>query len=601
MVSQRTQRRLTVIQATDIVGYSRLMEADEAATLDQLRTLRQELFDPKLAEFGGRIVKTMGDGVLAEFASAVDAVEHAIDIQTTLAERNADVLEDRRIVLRIGINIGDVVVEDDDIFGDGVNVAARLEGLAEPGSIYVSDDVRRQVDGKVRAAFDDLGEQSLKNIERRVRVYPVAAAPSEGAGNSDDDEKLQLSDRPSIAVLPFDNMSGDPEQEYFSDGIAEDLITALSRIRHFDVVARNTTFSYKGSSPNIREVSRELGARYVVEGSVRKSGNRVRVSAQLIDGTTGNHVWAERYDRDLEDIFAVQDELTLTLVAAIEPEMNKSERQCAVTNRTENLDAWELYHRGMWHMSRQTSEDFREASSLFERAMELDRNFAPAHAAYAQCYARNYLMGSYEGDRDRALKAARHAVELDNEDSMAHLSLGHVQMIDRDHERAIAEFETATRFNPGSAQAHHFLGTALVHAGRAEDALPHLAEALRLSPADPNAMLFNSRIALAHLYLGDNDSAAEWSEKPCVCRARTGQRVRSGWRRWPILAVATTPPTRSRNSCGFERISPCRSFDIECRRRMRPILRTLLKASAKPGCRSEPPGDLCSGDGVATI
>ncbi len=317
-------------------------------------------------------------------------------------------------------------------------------------------------------------------------------------------------------MLPFDNMSGDPEQEYFSDGISEDLITALSRIRHFKVIARNSTFSYKGTSPDIRQVSKELGARYIVEGSVRKSGSRVRVSAQLIDGTTGNHVWADRYDRNLEDIFAVQDELTLTLVGAIEPEMNKSEQQRAVTNRAENLDAWELYHRGMWHMSRQTPEDLRVASSLFQQATDLDGNFAPAHAAYAHCFTRIRLMGTDEGDRERALKSARRAIELDNSDPTGHVALALVHMADpehREHGQAIAELETATRITPSSAQAHHFLGTALVHAGRADEALPHLVEALRLSPADSDATLFNSRIGMAHCYLGDYEAAAQWTDK----------------------------------------------------------------------------------------
>ncbi len=513
MAEQRVQRRLAAILAADVVGYSRMMRENEAGTLAQLKTHRIEVFDPHIDEHNGRIVKTTGDGVLVEFASAVDATECAIKIQRALARRNEDVPLGHRIELRIGINLGDIIVDGDDIYGDGVNVAARLEGLCDTGEVYVSAAVHDQVDGKIEAVFEDLGEHMVKNIDKPIRVYRARAQSEETANTADKTEPSPVSDKPSIAVLPFDNMSGDPEQEYFSDGISEDLITALSRIRHFNVIARNSTFSYKGTSPDIRQVSKELGARYIVEGSVRKSGSRVRVSAQLIDGTTGNHVWAERYDRDLQEIFAVQDELTLTLVGAIEPEMNKSEQQRAVTNRVENLDAWELYHRGMWHMSRQTPEDLRVASSLFQQATELDGNFAPAHAAYAHCFTRIRLMGTDEGDRERALKSARRAIELDNSDATAHVALGLVQMHDREHGQAIAEFETATRLNPGSAQTHHFLGTALMHAGRADEALPHLAEAIRLSPADPDAALFNSRIGMAHFYLGDYEAAVQWTEK----------------------------------------------------------------------------------------
>ncbi len=308
MAEKRVQRRLAAILAADVVGYSRLMGEDETGTLAQLKVLRKEVFDPRIADHSGRIVKTTGDGVLVEFASAVDATDCAIRIQRALARRNEDVPEGHRIELRIGINLGDIIVDGDDIYGDGVNVAARLEGLCDTGEVYVSAVVHDQVEAKIEATFEDLGEHNVKNIDKPIRVYRFPKWTALSATTKTEtyiNQSLALPDKPSIAVLPFDNMSGDPEQEYFSDGISEDLITALSRIRHFNVIARNSTFSYKGTSPDIRQVSKELGARYIVEGSVRKSGNRVRVSAQLIDGTTGNHVWAERYDRDLEDIFAV--------------------------------------------------------------------------------------------------------------------------------------------------------------------------------------------------------------------------------------------------------------------------------------------------------
>jgi len=509
MAEERVQRRLAAILAADVVGYSRLMGKDEAGTRARFNAHLTELIEPAIASHRGRIVKTTGDALLVEFASVVDAVQCAIGFQSGMAERNGEEPDDRQIVFRIGVNLGDIIIEGNDIHGDGVNVAARLEALADPGDVVISDKVHSEIRTKLDVGFDDLGPQEVKNIAEPVHAYRVRL---QGDTTATLDGSLPLPDKPSIAVLPFDNMSGDPEQEYFSDGISEDLITALSRIRHFKVIARNSTFSYKGKSPDIRQVSKELGARYVVEGSVRKSGNRVRVSAQLIDGSTGNHVWAERYDRDLEDIFAVQDELTLTLVGAIEPEMNKSERQRAISNRTENLDAWELYHRGMWHMSRQTTEDFREASSLLHQAMEIDSNFAPAHAAYAQCYFRNQLMGSGGGNQEQALMAAQRAIELDNSDPMGHLALGLVYMFDRDHGSAAAEFETAIRFSPGLATAHHFLGTALMNLGRGEEALLQLAEAIRLSPADPDIMLFNSRMGMVHYCLGDYEAAVQWTE-----------------------------------------------------------------------------------------
>ena len=531
MAAERVQRRLAAILVADVVGYSRAMEADEEGTRVRLRSLHADLIDPRIAADGGRIVKTSGDGILVEFASAVDAVRNALDIQAVMRRRNADLSDARKIEFRVGINIGDVIVEGDDIHGDGVNVASRLEGLCEPGEVYVSGAVFDQAEGKVAAVFDDLGEHEVKNIAKPVRTYRARARSEETADTADTAESVPVPapvpDKPSIAVLPFDNMSGDPEQEYFSDGISEDLITALSRIRHFNVIARNSTFFYKGTSPDIRQVSNELGARYIVEGSVRKSGSRVRVSAQLIDGTTGNHVWAKRYDRDLEDIFTVQDELTLTLVGAIEPEMNKSERERAVMNRAENLDAWELYHRGMWHMSRQTPEDLRAASSLFHEAMERDEKFAPAHAAYAQCYFRNRLLGTDEGDGDRALISARRAIELDPSDPMGHQSFGFMLLLNREHGQAVAEFETATSINPSSAHSHHFLGTALIHAGRADAAMPHLLEAIRLSPADPDLTLFNSRIGWAHFFLGDDEAAVQWTEKA----------IRLPGANWPMRAI----------------------------------------------------------------
>jgi adenylate cyclase len=339
MANERAQRRLAAILAADVVGYSRMMDADEAGTLTRLKVLRAELVDPMTGQFGGRVFKDIGDGVLAEFGSAVDAVQCAVEIQRELAQRNSGVPTDRRTILRIGINLGDVMIEGDDVFGGGVNVAARLEGLCEPGMVYVSGSVFDQVDGKLDVGFDDLGDQTVKNISKPVRVYRVRGETGEAAASWDVSAVAALPDKPSIAVLPFDNLSGDPDQEYFADGMTEDIITGLSRFRSLFVIARNSSFAYKGKSPDVRDVARNLGVRYILEGSVRRGGNRIRITGQLINAETGNHLWAERYDRELENIFAVQDEVTESIVAAIAPEIGDVERERAQRKNLGNLDA----------------------------------------------------------------------------------------------------------------------------------------------------------------------------------------------------------------------------------------------------------------------
>ena len=389
MAAERVERRLAAILAADMVGYSRLMEADEAETIARQKALRKELIDPKIAEHNGRIVKTTGDGVLVEFASVVDATECAVAIQRAIVEREADVPEERRIQYRVGINLGDIVIDGDDILGDGVNIAARLEGLAEPGGICVSGNVHEQLAGKIVLDFEDLGEQRVKNIKKPVRVYRVRL---DGRG-ADMGPALELPDKPSIAVLPFENMSGDPEQEYFSDGIAEDIITGLSRNRGVFVIARNSTFTYKGAAVDARQVARELGVRYVLEGSVRKAGSRVRITAQLVDAATGNHVWAERYDRELEDIFAVQDDITQNIVAAIGPELVSAEIQRARRKDPKRLDAWDCTMRATWHFARVTREDMEEARRLALKAIELDPGAAPAFSVLAITHVRGAVNG----------------------------------------------------------------------------------------------------------------------------------------------------------------------------------------------------------------
>jgi adenylate cyclase len=398
------ERRLTAIMAADVVGYARLIRADEEGTIAALEALRSNFIEPTIAAYRGRIAKLMGDGMLVEFASVVDAVRAAVETQRRVSERNAGFPPERRIELRIGINLGDVIIDGDDIQGDGVNVAARLEGLAEPGGICFSGMVYQSVCDRTDVRFEDMGERAVKNIDRPVRVWRwVAEAPPLVHEHRAPIKALSLPDKPSIAVLPFDNMSGDPEQEYFADGVIEDIITALSKFRWFFVIARNSTFVYKDHAVYVKEVGRESGVRYVLEGSVRKAANRVRITAQLIEAETGNHVWAERYDRRLEDIFELQDEITSTIVAAVEPELAGSERERAMRKPTENLGAWDLFQRGLALMWRQDRASVSTGIELIRQALELDPSSgrAKGHLAFgAFCL----LVYEWADDRDEVLR-----------------------------------------------------------------------------------------------------------------------------------------------------------------------------------------------------
>jgi len=533
VAEERVQRRLAAILAADVVGYSRLMEADEEGTRTRLRSLHAELIDPRIAADGGRIVKTTGDGILVEFPSAVDAVRNAIAIQTAMAVRDEALPENLRVMIRVGINVGDVIVEGDDIHGHGVNVAARLEGLCGPGDIYVSASVHEQAEGKLEAAFEDLGEQALKNIERPVRVYRVVvgdrATTTPGTG-----ETLALPDKPSVAVLPFQNMSGDPEQEYFSDGISEDIITALSRVRWFFVTARNSTFAYKGTAPDIRKVAKDLGVHYVLEGSVRKAGSRVRISAQLVDGATGNHIWAERYDRELEDIFEVQDEITLTVVGAIEPELERAEQERARRKPPESMRAWDVFQRGMWHLYRRSKDDLDEALRLFRQAIEEAPDLAVAYAgAEEACFFQ--ISSGYSDARDalraQMLEFGRRAVDLDDLDAFTHLALGRALNLQGDNEGAIAELETAVRLNPSFAQAHYSLGWAMIWAGGAKQGIPHIETAMRLSPHDPSFGQFQVRMSEAHLFTRRPEEAIDWARQSL-------RQPNTQTSRWVLLAAS---------------------------------------------------------------
>jgi adenylate cyclase len=454
-MAERVERRLAAILAADVAGYSRLIGIEEEGTLARLKAHRRELIDPKIAEHGGRIVKTTGDGILVEFASVVDALRCAVEMQAAMTERNATVPAHTRIEFRVGIHMGDIVVEDGDIFGDGVNIAARLEGLAEPGGICVSARVQEDVAGKLDLAFEDIGEQQLKNIVRPVRVFRIHVKsplpnppPPAGEGRVG---VLPLPDKPSVAVLPFANMSSDPEQEFFADGIAEDVITALSRYPSLFVIARNSSFTYKGRAVDVKQVGRELGVRYVLEGSLRKAGQRIRVTAQLIEAESGKHVRAGRYDRDLADIFAVQDEIAEAVTIAIAPAIAQAEQQRAMRKPPESLDAWAAYQRGLWHASKATAEDNALAQKLFEQAIDLDPNFAGGYygLAFAQHQgARLFHTRDLAEAQGSAEALARQAIALDRADAQAHAFLAITLMLGGDHEGARAEAEQALAINP---------------------------------------------------------------------------------------------------------------------------------------------------------
>jgi TolB-like protein/class 3 adenylate cyclase len=510
------ERRLAAILAADVVGYTRLMRADEVGTLERLTELREAHLEPIIAEHRGRIVKLMGDGLLVEFASVVDALNCAIAWQEGVVAHQAGREDEKRLNFRIGINLGDVIVEGKDIHGDGVNIAARLEGLAEPGGICLSDDAYRQVRGKTEASFEDLGEQDLKNVVEPLRVYRISSVSDDRAGDDAAREHLVPPDKPSIAVLPFVNVSGDPEQEYFADGITEDIITALSRYRGLLVTSRYSAFAYKGQSSDVRRVATELEVGYVIEGSVRRAGNRVRIAGQLIDGISGKHIWAERYDRELKDVFALQDEITETIVARIEPEVGAFESQRAKQRPPGSLDAWDYYHLGLAGLYKFTADDNAEAQRLFQHSFEIDPGFAAAHAWFAYAIILGMVYFDTEPETailDAALHAAEKGVTLDSQDALAHFTLGRVHLVRGEYDLAVAELETSIELNPCLAQSHCGLGDALAYDGRLRDSILHFEEAVRLSPKDPYRWGFYGYRSLAHLFLKEHEAAAEWASR----------------------------------------------------------------------------------------
>ncbi len=568
-LESRTARRLAAILAADVAGYSRLMGADEEGTLAALKTHRKELIDPLISQHQGRIVKTTGDGLLIEFASIVDAVRCAVVMQQGMNGRNANVDESRRIRFRVGINVGDVIVEDGDIFGDGVNVAARLQALAEPGEICVSATVREHVAEKLPIGFADLGEHNVKNIARPVHVYRIETRvePRNAAPNAEP-ALLALPDRPSIAALPFANMSGDAEQDYFADGMVEDIITGLSRIKWLFVIARNSSFAYKGKSVDVKQAGRELGVRYVLEGSVRKASNRVRVTGQLIEAETGRHVWADRYDRTLDDIFAIQDELTMSVVAAIEPSLRQAEIERVKRKRPENLDAYDLLLQALPHVYTAMPDGAARALTLLENALQKEPDYAQAHgfAAWAHeiLFARG---GGREEDRLGAIRHAHAAIAHGRDDAIA-LSLGGFVMGLVAHDRDVARqaLEAALALSPSCALAYILGSVVLVFAGDVDRGIEWGERALRLSPIDPLSYGTLLAISLGRLARGEDEAAAAaahrafqanpyWSMAHFMLAATHAKRGRLDAAKAAAQRVLELQP-------GFTISATCAAFDI---------------------------------------
>jgi TolB-like protein/Tfp pilus assembly protein PilF len=581
------------------------MAADEAGTLARLKADRKELIEPKAAQYHGRIIKLMGDGTLMEFSSVVEAVTFAVEVQILLRQRNAAIPEDRRIVLRIGINIGDVIIEGDDIYGDGVNVAARLEGLADPGGICVHRNVRNQVRDKLDLSFADRGEIEIKNIARPVRVFgvilddkagalvtAVVAVPGEktplrrsalavglaisiaaatgliwwqpwaprSATDSADRVTLPPSDKPSIAVLPFDNLSNDSEQEYFADGLTDDLITDLSKISGLFVIARNSVFTYKDKGVDIRDVARELGVRYVLEGSVRRAGDNVRINAQLIDGRTGNHLWAERYDRQYTDIFAIQDEVIESIVEALSVQLTETERTEVVRLPTDNLEAYDYYLRGEKLAYRAEPASAADALRFYQKAIALDPDFAEAHAGYARVAVDVLTYGFVDNlpsavARKRAYEAAGRALSLNPRLARSYSVLALLQMLESEHENAVASARKAVALNANSAEAHLNLAVVLVYAGRPDEALQAMETVLRLNPKPPSyvhdyyglALYMNRRYAeaLAALQREHKGTRSDLGQELLAAvNARLGRMdaakaaIQSILERWPDQSLA---------------------------------------------------------------
>jgi adenylate cyclase len=541
MAEERVQRRLAAVLAADVVGYTALMEADEAGTLARLKDLRRTILYPLLKVHNGRLVKLLGDGVLVEFASAVDAVACAVEMQTHLGAANDDLPAERRILLRIGVNLGDVIAEGDDIYGDGVNIAARLQTVADPEGVAISAKVHKEVERKLPFNFVDDGEYTLKNLSSPINVFrfvhpsapPRAARAGSGAApRAAADAVLQ---RPAVAVLPFQNMCGDAEQEYFVDGMTEDLITALAAWRWFPVIARNSTFVYKGRSVDVTQVGKDLNARYVLEGSVRREGGRVRVTAQLIEAATAHHLWAQNYDREIGDVFALQDEITRAIIGALEPQIRRAEQQRALRKPPESLDAWDLSLQALARIRQNTMRSLAEAEELLDRAVAMDRTSSYAQSLLALSRFQRALFGWLDDPKHALLstyEAAREAVELDDRDWLAHALLGIATLWSHgDYEEAMAQEETAIALNPSAAMAYHFYGCVLTFNDQPAQALTQLQAVLQLDPRFQLLPTTLADIGLVHLLLGDCETAVQF------CKRAIGEQ-KDHVRAWQRLAAA---------------------------------------------------------------
>jgi adenylate cyclase len=515
-----TRRKLTAILYADVAGYSRLTRQDEVGTHRRVMEILDFASDT-IRKRNGTVLRYAGDAILAEFSSVVSAVETAVVVQSELAQQNQNVEDDSKTQIRIGVNLGEVLADRNEIYGDGVNLAARLEAAAHPGGVCISSVVYDPIRGKIGADFEDGGEQMFKNIDRPVYIFHWKS----GLGNGIKTSGRSIGTKPSIAVLPFTNMSGDAEQEYFADGISEDIITALSKVKAFLVIARNSTFTYKGRAVNIKQIASDLGVRYVLEGSVRKAGNRVRITAQLIEAETGHHVWAEKYDRELIDIFDLQDEMTQTIAGAMEPELNAAERERAANKPPETLNAWEIYQRGLQNMWEWKRDTLKAAIDCFQRAIAIDPGFARAHAYLSYSRYMTVILGWAENSKDElaeGLGDARRAIMSDDKDAAPYFAAGRIYMMQGKHDESIAAINTALELNPNFAHANHALGFVLSLAGDLEPAKDAARKAIELSPRDPALWAFTVCHALTFVLTGENEDALHWANKTVQIGKPTG-------------------------------------------------------------------------------
>lgn len=508
-------RKLAAILATDVVGYSSLMSEDEAGTVARLKAHRAGLFDPKVSEFGGRIIKLMGDGTLVEFASVQDAVQCAIEIQHALAG------EEGALRLRMGINLGDIIIEDDDVYGDGINVAARLEALSQPGGICISDMVHQNVQAKLDATFEDMGEQQLKNIARPVRTWQWRAQMS-GDPIPEPPSSQGSLNNPAIAVMPFKNLSGDPDQDYFSDGLTEDLITAISYWRTFPVIARNSSFSFKGETTKTGEIAKALGARYILGGSVRAAGNRVRITATLVDAERDHELWAERFDRELTDIFDVQDEITRRVAAVVGHEVEQAELARVSKARTNDFTAWDLVVQGIPHFLEHNCAANRKAQDLFKQATQRAESYSDAWAYLAWTYAHDLMLEcavDVESTAQLGLAAGKRAIALNDDSALAHLALSSVFVWTGEAKNGLAEAQRAHELNPNDVRAAFAVGNRLTLTGELSQGVEIIEDALKLNPRDPYRWHYFGYLSRAYLSLGEAETAFDWAQKAVRLRS----------------------------------------------------------------------------------